>query len=72
MSRMSRTLIAPLLVVAAACVGLATPASARPTAESAAPTGVSAYVVPVTALSGRCLAHYLADHQARVVGPVAV
>jgi hypothetical protein len=72
MSSTTRALTVPLLVVAAACVGVTTPASAREIADRAATTGLSAYTVPVRALDGHCLAHYLADHRARVLGPVAV
>jgi hypothetical protein len=67
-----RAVFAALLgavLVGAAPVG---PASAREVMAPPVVESVSPYAVPIAALGGRTLAQYLADHEARVVGPVGV
>ena len=57
----------------AAVVVLSTPhaATARETRDRA-PSTVTAYSEPQPALGGQCLAQYLADHAAHVLGPLGV
>jgi len=61
------------VAVLTACVGLTSPASAREAVDHSDTAHVSAaYATPLVALDGRCLAQYLARHQARAAGVVGV
>jgi len=74
---MSRTLRTTAILMMAStagalCVGLSSPASAHPVLDHPRPVQASPYATPLAALSGRCLAQYLADHQAGVLGAIGV
>lgn len=72
MHNMSCTRATLLVATAVACVGFAAPVSAREAGAHSSPVKVSVYAVPLSALNGRCLAQYLADHQAGVLDPAGV
>ena len=74
MNLSSVTRFTAVAVVALAAGTFPTPAHAVAVCEPsdcARPAAASSYADPLVALSGRTLAQVLADHQARVLGPLA-
>jgi hypothetical protein len=64
--------LSALAAVSVLAVSSAGAASAHEAREHLAGTQSTAYSEPQPALGGRSLAEYVAEHQARVLGPIGV